>query len=104
MKNLNYLWTVLFTSLGLGAGFPSCRDDDDSNVLPKDILDTWILDISRATFRSNGKNVWEEDGKTMSFSFIYDGAIPALMLSADGEAMLWTIISLDEFTMVIEDD
>ena len=104
MKKLSYLWTLLLT-LMVGVSFVSCDDDDEGDVgAPKELLGTWLWYGEEITFNANGSGVLVEDGESYPFSFTYDAASKTLTVSADGEVMRWTIVSISNSKMVAVDE
>lgn len=104
MKKLSYLWTLLL-ALMVGVSFVSCDDDDEGDVgAPKELLGTWLWYGEEITFNANGSGVLVEDGESYPFSFTYDAASKTLTVSADGEVMRWTIVSISNSKMVAVDE
>lgn len=104
MKKLSYLWTLLL-ALIVGVSFVSCNDDDEGDVgAPKELLGTWLWYGEEITFNANGSGVLVEDGESYPFSFTYDAASKTLTVSADGEVMRWTIVSISNSKMVAVDE
>ena len=82
-------------ALMVGVSFVSCDDDDEGDVgAPKELLGTWLWYGEEITFNANGSGVLVEDGESYPFSFTYDAASKTLTVSADGEVMRWTIVSI----------
>ena len=67
---------------------------------PKELLGTWLWYGEEITFNANGSGVLVEDGESYPFSFTYDAASKTLTVSADGEVMRWTIVSISNSKMV----
>lgn len=109
-------------------GFSSCSDDDDkaaSNV-PSELLKTWYLgDGSSITFNADGTGVFveEEDGEPAGFSakksvrtktitraktsypftYTYNAGNKQITMTMKGAMEIWTIVSLTEEILKIED-
>ena len=58
----------------------------------------------RNHIQANGSGVLVEDGESYPFSFTYDAASKTLTVSADGEVMRWTIVSISNSKMVAVDE
>lgn len=100
MKKLSYLWMLLL-ALMVGVSFVSCDDDDEGDVgAPKELLGTWLWYGDEITFNANGSGVIVEEGERYPFSFTYDAASKTVTVSADGEVMRWTIVSISDTKMV----
>ena len=92
-------------ALMVGVSFVSCDDDDEGDVgAPKELLGTWLWYGEEITFNANGSGVLVEDGESYPFSFTYDAASKTLTVSADGEVMRWTIVSISNSKMVAVDE
>lgn len=104
MKKLSYLWMLLL-ALMVGVSFVSCDDDDEGDVgAPKELLGTWLWYGDEITFNANGSGVIVEEGERYPFSFTYDAASKTVTVSADGEVMRWTIVSISDTKMVAVDE
>ena len=104
MKNLNYLWMMLFAMV-MSVGLAACEEDDEKVDAPQELFGSWNCYGETVTFYSDGRAVWTySDGETDTASYTYDAGSGTIIITAYGETVRWHIVSLTSTSLTIEDE